>query len=207
VRLDKGTLTIAVVAVVVAVLLTTVRGAVVAVLVAVVAGVAATALWQLRLNWLADAARKTKLDRAQEIYALPGSALEGGVAQLLRPEEEVVPFRPRPELDQLIGWVAASEAHVAVQLVTGDGGTGKTRLARQLVHEIAGWRAQWVPAGSERKAVGTARDVGEPVLLVVDYTETRTDLQELLAEVISDTDGPDMRVLCWPVVPGSGGDS
>ena len=194
-RFDKGTLGIVAAAVLLAVVLSSTGGALLGVFAAVVAGVAATALWQLRLNWLAGAARKAELEKTQAKYVLPGPALEGGVARLLRPEEEVVRFRPRPELDQLISWAVVSEAHAAVQLVTGAGGTGKTRLARQLVHEIAGWRTQWVSPGSEREAAGTAKAVGEPVLLVVDYAETRTGLQELLAEVTSDTDGPDMRVL------------
>jgi len=195
VRFDKGTFVIAAVALVVAILLSALGGSVAGVFVAALVGVAAAAAWQLRLNWLAGAARRAQLEKTKARYALPGLAPAGGVAQLLRPEAEVVSFRPRPELDQLIRWVAASEAHVTVQLATGAGGTGKTRLARQLAHELAGWRTHWVPAGSEREAVGIVKDVGESVLLVVDYAETRRDLGKLLAEASNDTDGPDMRVL------------
>jgi tetratricopeptide (TPR) repeat protein len=164
--------------------------------VAVVAGVASAAVWQVRLDRLTGAARTAELEKAEKIYTLPGPAREGGVAQLLRPEEEVVSFWPRPELDVLFDWVNSLRP-VAVQLVTGDGGTGKTRLARQLAGEVAeiGWRTRWVPAGTEQEAAGMARDAGEPVLLVVDYAETRAGLPELLAEVTSDADGPNMRVL------------
>jgi tetratricopeptide (TPR) repeat protein len=193
VRFDKVTLAIAAVGVGVAILLGT-QGVVAGALFAVVTGFAASALWQLWQNWLARAAREGELEKARSRYALPAAALDGGVSQLLRPEEEVVPFRPRSELQQLVRWVAREE-HVGIQLITGAGGVGKTRLARQLAYEIAGWRTQWVPAGLEGEAAGTAREVGEPVLLVVDYAETRSGLQGLLTEVVNRTDGPDMRVL------------
>jgi hypothetical protein len=58
-----------------------------------------------------------------------------------------------------------------------------------------GWRSQWVSLGTEYGAVGAARDAGEPVLLVVDYAETRSGLQGLLYDVLNDAPGPDMRVL------------
>lgn len=194
-RFGKGTLLIVAASVVAAVVLGQVGGTVPGAFAAVAAGVAAAAVWQVRLDQRAGAERVAQLKDAEDRYALPGPAREQSVAQLLRPEEEVVSFRPRSELDQVVGWVADSEPHIAVQLVIGDGGTGKTRLARQVIHEIAGWRAQWVPSGSERGSVGTAREAGEPVLLVVDYAETRTGLEELLADITADTDGPDMRVL------------
>ena len=195
-RLDRGTLVIAVVAAIVAVALAKVRGVVPGVLVAVAAGLVSTALWQLRLSWLTAADRKAELEKANRAFALPRPALEGGVAQFLRPEEEVVSFWPRPELDQLIDWIV-SAPHVAIQLVVGEGGTGKTRLARQLAEEAIefGFRSWWVPSGTEQGAVNASRDAGPPVLLVVDYAETRTSLQELLLNVVSETDGPVMRVL------------
>jgi hypothetical protein len=195
-RLDRGTLLIAVVAVVVAVVLAKVGGDLAGVLVAVAAGLASAALWQFRLYRLDSAARAADLGRGDKAYALPGPIPEGGVAQFLRPEEEVVSFWPRPELDELIEWLVSMQ-HIAVHLVTGEGGTGKTRLARQLTNKAIelGFRSWWVPDGTERIAVDAAREAGLPVLLVVDYAETRTSLRELLAEVISDAEGPAMRVL------------
>ena len=60
---------------------------------------------------------------------------------VLRPEAEVVRFWPRPELEELTGWVAVRE-RVAARLVTGAGGARKTRLARQLGERVAepGWQ-------------------------------------------------------------------
>jgi hypothetical protein len=60
----------------------------------------------------------------------------------LRPEEQVVPFRARPELDDLLDW-CVNGGHAGVRLVTGDGGSGKTRLALRLGEELmaSGWQA------------------------------------------------------------------
>jgi len=65
-----------------------------------------------------------------------------------------VPFRKRLELAELLRW-CTSVGHAAVQLVTGEGGTGKTRLALRLGGELAatGWQPLWVPRGSERDAI------------------------------------------------------
>ena len=117
-------------------------------------------------------------------------------ARYLRPEEAVVPFRARPELDELLTW-CVSGGHAAVRLVTGDGGAGKTRLALRLGEELAanGWQPLWVPRGAEREAVGAVHTMGQPCVLVVDYAETRSDLAGLLDQVAADHDGPDLRVV------------
>ena len=126
----------------------------------------------------------------------PGEHAGLPVARYLRPEEAVVPFRARPELDELLGW-CASGGHAAVRLVTGDGGAGKTRLALRLGEELAanGWQPLWVQRGSEREAVGAVHTMGQPCVLVVDYAETRSDLAGLLDDVAADQDGPDLRVV------------
>ena len=126
----------------------------------------------------------------------PGKDAFLPVARYLRPEEAVVPFRGRPELDELRRW-CASASHTAVRLVTGEGGAGKTRLALQLGEELDanGWRQLWVPRGEEREAVWAAHTMGQPCVLVVDYAETRSDLVGLLDEVAADHDGPDLRVV------------
>jgi hypothetical protein len=135
-----------------------------------------------------------------------GSAGGHGAAWYLRPEAQVVAFRPRPELGQLRKWCVA-EGPLGVRLVTGEGGSGKTRLALQLAADLAsdGWRTMWVQPGREGTAVGMVRDTGEPAVLVVDYAETRPGLAELLAEAAAAEDCPDLRVVLLPAVPGSGG--
>ena len=126
----------------------------------------------------------------------PGKRAGLAVARYLRPEEQVVPFRNRPELDELLGW-CASRGHAAARLMTGDGGAGKTRLALRLGDVMAanGWQPLWVLRGSEREAVTAVNEMRQPCVLVVDYAETRNDLVSLLDDVAADHDGPDRRVL------------
>jgi tetratricopeptide (TPR) repeat protein len=125
-----------------------------------------------------------------------GSLCEHGAAWYLRPEAEVVAFWPRPELVELRKWCLA-EKQMAVRLVIGEGGTGKTRLAVQLSRDLVtdGWRPMWVSREQESAAVSAVRAIGEPAVLIVDYSETRPGLAAMLAEVASAGDAPPMRVV------------
>ena len=118
------------------------------------------------------------------------------VARYLRPEEAVVPFRPRPELGELMDW-CTRRRHAAVRLVIGGGGAGKTRLALQLRDELTanGWQLLWMRRGSEREAVNSVHELGRQSVLVVDYAETYRDLAGFLDDVAADEDGPDLRVV------------
>jgi hypothetical protein len=188
--------TIAVLAVLVAAVVGAVAGAAAGVISAV-GTLVSGALFQIALTGLANnAASATRLGQTNRIYALPTVILEGGVTQFLRAEAEIVPFWPRAELKELTSWLASSH-HVSIRLVTGEGGTGKTRLALQLAETASenGWHVRWVRAGTEQAAARTARNVGGPALLVVDYAETRIGLPGLLADVARHASGPDIRVL------------
>jgi hypothetical protein len=118
------------------------------------------------------------------------------IAWYLRAEEQVVAFRSRPELDELLAW-CVGDGHAAARLVTGDGGAGKTRLALRLGQVLAdnGWQQLWVRRGAEREGAAAVRTMGQPCLLVVDYAETRRDLEGLLDDMAADPGGPDVRVL------------
>jgi hypothetical protein len=63
-------------------------------------------------------------------------------ADLLRAEYAVLPFRHRPELDELEEWCRDPDAH-PVRLVTGPSGAGKSRLGLRLaqLRHGAGWAA------------------------------------------------------------------
>jgi hypothetical protein len=118
------------------------------------------------------------------------------VAHYLWPKAAVVPFRARPELDELMAWCVSGD-HAAAQLVTGEAGAGKTRLARQLTNELAanGWQPLWVPPGSENDAIEAVQAIGQPCVLVVDYAETRRGLAGMINDLAADQDDPDLRVL------------
>jgi len=97
---------------------------------------------------------------------------------MLRADQATVRFRGREEeLDKLPA-LARQRAAVAVALVTGPGGQGKTRLARELCLQMRknGWLAGF--ADNTERATGAAERLADsrlPVLLAVDYAEPALD--------------------------------
>jgi hypothetical protein len=118
-------------------------------------------------------------------------------ARLLDPRREVVGFVGRKtELAELTAWCQDDHAG-RLRLVTGPGGTGKTRLAIELAGRMraAGWRTERIADGSEAEAIGALRAVTRGrALLTVDYAETRAGLQQLLSALAGEL-GKDVRVL------------
>ncbi|MCC0093236.1 tetratricopeptide repeat protein [Streptomyces flavotricini] len=103
-------------------------------------------------------------------------------AALLRADTEAVAFHGRDrELADLRTWCTTDSARIAIRVITGPGGQGKTRLARHLTDTLS--RQGWV-AGHLRSDLtdhDTAPDPAPlttalPLLLVVDYAETRPRL-------------------------------
>ena len=119
-----------------------------------------------------------------------------GPAALLRPDREIVKFTGREtELGVLRSWCTSPDAR-SVRIIVGAGGVGKTRLALEVASEWESDGGEWrrVDSGQEAQAVAAARDLtSAPVLLVVDYVETRADLGAMLRAVLADP-GP-IRVL------------
>ncbi|WP_285620212.1 tetratricopeptide repeat protein [Actinoallomurus iriomotensis] len=122
-------------------------------------------------------------------------AADEGPAGLLDPRRAVVDFVGREgELAELIAWCGDDSAG-PVRLVTGPGGVGKSRLAVQLCARMAevGWSCVRVGDGGETGAV-SAFGGGRPLLLMVDYAETRVGLAGLLRQVAAAAEVP-VRVL------------
>jgi hypothetical protein len=107
---------------------------------------------------------------------------------LLRAEYAVVPFHGRSsEREELKTWCEPAPmsqgdgANVAIRLVTGRGGMGKTRLAIEVckVMRLRGWTAGLVASAGDTLPPGFwswfAHLTGSR-LLVVDYAETRREL-------------------------------
>jgi hypothetical protein len=154
---------------------------------------------QVRLEHEAAAAQ-------QSWDAVGEPALEGidrSPAGLLRPDHAVVRFTGREaEIGVLRAWCASGKAR-SVRIIVGAAGVGKTRLALAVASEWESRGAVWcrVDAGQEAQAVAAARGVTSgPVLLLVDYAETRTGLQAMLRAVLADP-GP-IRVLLVARSPG-----
>ncbi|MFI6428545.1 tetratricopeptide repeat protein [Promicromonospora sp. NPDC050880] len=111
----------------------------------------------------------------------PDEARGASPAALLAPERCVVPFTGRGrELAELRSWVRSREP-VALRLLSGLGGVGKTRLALELGRRLrrTGWTVVHVPSGQEVATVERVADVRR-VLLVVDDAGFRAGLPAML---------------------------
>lgn len=104
---------------------------------------------------------------AQELLASP--------AALLQARRQVVPFRGRTAV---LGDLRAfcDDAGFGARLLHGPGGQGKTRLAQHLADALAaeGWTTLWLRADADGGSVAALAAAAVPLLVVVDYAETRT---------------------------------
>ncbi|TYR64108.1 trypsin-like peptidase domain-containing protein [Streptomyces parvus] len=108
------------------------------------------------------------------------------VASLLRAEAETVRFRGRAaEFTRLESWCEGPE-RLAMQIVTGQGGEGKSRLVRQFLagQRDRGWLVGVLRSGTLDDEAGEPRfgavaRIRQPVLIAVDYAEN--DLGEVRA--------------------------
>ncbi|MFD5479704.1 tetratricopeptide repeat protein [Streptomyces hawaiiensis] len=102
---------------------------------------------------------------------------------LLRPEPAAVRFHGREDtLRDLAAW-RHSDAGESVLLLTGPGGQGKTRVGLEAVREAekAGWTAGFLAERADTGAISRLSALDTPLLLVVDYAETRrSQVDELL---------------------------
>ncbi|MEU5809399.1 tetratricopeptide repeat protein [Streptomyces sp. NPDC047718] len=130
-------------------------------------------------------------------------ALAEQPSRLLRATHAVVPFTGRgTDLAGLARWRDDPGEHLAVRLVHGPGGQGKTRLAARFadLSRRTGWTV-WQAVLNETGAdpVGTSplRDLGSGVLLVVDYAERwpTSDLHGLLRDPLLHRTGVPVRIL------------
>ena len=116
---------------------------------------------------------------------------------LLRPEHGLVPFLGRQALlDQVTSWCQDPATDRPLLLVTGGGGSGKTRLGREACVQmlLVGWDAG-LADDQRRDGTATTR-LQRPTLLVVDDADLRTGLISALVEYLRwDDSGPPVRLL------------
>lgn len=136
--------------------------------------------------------------RTSQLSVLGSSVLprpKRGPASLLAPDLGVVPFRGRAvELDVLLRWCRGQGP--PLHLVTGPSGIGKSRIAAELVQRMRreGWHCISVAEEQEATILGPARhSTDKPILLVVDYADTRHRLDALVRQVAAGPGG--VRVL------------
>ncbi|MFJ9646134.1 tetratricopeptide repeat protein [Streptomyces sp. NPDC101206] len=130
-------------------------------------------------------------------------ALAEQPSRLLRATHEVVPFTGRgTDLTELARWRDDPAEHLAVRLVHGPGGQGKTRLASHFadLSRRAGWtvwQAIVNETGADPVDARPLRNLGSGVLLVVDYAERwpTSDLHGLLRDPLLHRAGVPVRIL------------
>ncbi|RPF21098.1 tetratricopeptide repeat protein [Myceligenerans xiligouense] len=115
--------------------------------------------------------------------------------RLLDPVLRVVPFSGRDaELAELTNWAGGSET-VRVRLLTGLGGSGKSRIAVELSARLSRrrWRSVWLdPADEPQDVAGACR--GPRVLVVVDDAASFPRLADQLGALV-DAEAGRVRVL------------
>ncbi|MGW7306008.1 trypsin-like peptidase domain-containing protein [Streptomyces sp. NPDC054835] len=144
-------------------------------------------------------------------------------AMLLRADVEATPFRGRrEEWRQLSDWcLDAGRGGLSVRVLTGPGGQGKSRLARELVEAVAltpGWvggllRADlgdetWQgggPSGATAAALDGLAVCARDLLLVVDYAESRPRWIRRLVERLRPAAAAGRTVRLLLVARSSGG--
>ncbi|MFB7398418.1 tetratricopeptide repeat protein, partial [Streptomyces sp. NPDC056191] len=95
-------------------------------------------------------------------------------AALLEAGRQTVPFHGREKLlADLQAW--CGRGGFGAWLLHGPGGQGKTRLAHHLGHRLAaaGWTVLWPHANAEASQLLEIRRAAKPLLVVLDYAETR----------------------------------
>ncbi|MBZ3906478.1 trypsin-like peptidase domain-containing protein [Streptomyces griseiscabiei] len=105
---------------------------------------------------------------------------------LLRPEATVVPFTGREDVLARLGAWCEQPGRFSVRLVTGPGGQGKTRLAAELVRRLRlrNWSAGFLAAAAAPDLLPLATETRTPLLLVVDYAETRVEQLQTLLDLV-----------------------
>jgi tetratricopeptide (TPR) repeat protein len=147
-------------------------------------------LWRKRYDTFTAAIRTGRAKRVQNPAAFAGQlprSLNSPV-RLLDPSNRIVDFIGRvAELDDLLAW-CNDDSVGRLRLIIGPGGIGKTRLALQLIRKLEEhWHCVLVGDRHEARILADIRAIHRgPVLLVVDYAETRIKLEELLRAAAAD---------------------
>lgn len=122
--------------------------------------------------------------------------------KILTAAYEVIPFQEmgrQEELAFLASWCESKDRH-SVLLLTGEGGSGKTRFMLEWCHRLRhqGWHAGFLKRNREKDQILPLVKGTAPRLVVIDYAETRLGIVEpLLVEMgqAPQGEGPTLRVV------------
>jgi tetratricopeptide (TPR) repeat protein len=119
----------------------------------------------------------------------PRPGARGGPAHLLRAEARTARFRSRTaELARLDAWCQGPG--VRIQLLTGPGGQGKTRLAQELTSRL-GRVSAWL-----EEETRLPEGIRHPLLVIIDYAETRPkQVAEVILAALAEPGHVPIRVL------------
>jgi glycosyltransferase involved in cell wall biosynthesis/translation initiation factor 2B subunit (eIF-2B alpha/beta/delta family) len=126
------------------------------------------------------------------------------ISHLLRAEEALVPFEQsrEPDLEALKEWLEATDYLHSVRLITGDGGSGKTRLALELCNKLpnsewhSGFLSNAIELSSSSNVWDELLNLNKNLLIVIDYAETRqTILLSLISAIIQKKSEKQVRIL------------
>ncbi len=115
---------------------------------------------------------------------------------LLPTRQSAAPFRGRAaDLAWLQAWRDNPDGHPAA-LVTGPGGTGKTRLVTQFAAtRPPPWAAGWLHPGCGTSALAAVQACGDPALILIDDADASPDAAALLADLAGQPRAARVRVL------------
>ncbi|MEU0368788.1 tetratricopeptide repeat-containing serine protease family protein [Streptomyces sp. NPDC006283] len=104
-------------------------------------------------------------------------------AALLRADVEVVPFHGRADLLASLESWCLEPGSFSTRLLVGGGGEGKTRFGVELCHRLRaqGWVAGRLAEDAPAETLKALEQLSHPLLLVVDYAETRKEELHALA--------------------------
>ncbi|MFE7097880.1 tetratricopeptide repeat protein, partial [Streptomyces erythrochromogenes] len=111
-------------------------------------------------------------------------------AALLEAQRQAVPFHGR---DNLLGELRAwcELGGFGAWLLHGPGGQGKTRLAHHLAAQLSAdrWAVLWPKYTATTDQLAEVRHAARPLMIVLDYAETRTEQLAALVEAAADHPG------------------